>query len=168
LLKPIPPGKYDGRADTQVFHWFMTQATEYATDGHVPWDHHVSVISNFLSDKAYTFYTYEVALRTCRWRLDKFFTELFNYCFPTNFWALQHCKLEKCCQGNQPVKEYVSQLNELFTTVGYTDYHSHIHKLWNGFCLELQKALWRDKLNPESSSCNSIVKAAELNEIADS
>ncbi|KAF9439673.1 hypothetical protein P691DRAFT_642812, partial [Macrolepiota fuliginosa MF-IS2] len=168
LLKPIPPEKYDGKADAQVFHRFMTQATEYVTDGHVPSDRHVSVISNFLSEKAYTFYTCEVALRSKKWRLDKFFTELFNYCFPTNFRAIQHQKLEKCRQGNQSVKEYISQLNELFTTMGYTDRQSRIHQLWNGFHLEIQKALWKDKLNPDSSSFGSVVKAAELNEIADS
>ncbi|KAF9440284.1 hypothetical protein P691DRAFT_793769 [Macrolepiota fuliginosa MF-IS2] len=148
LLKPIPLKKYDGKVDAQVFHRFMTQATEYITDGQVPSSCHISIVSNFLSEKAYTFYTCEVALRSKKWRLDKFFTELFNYYFPTNFQAIQCQRLEKCCQGNQSVKEYVSQLNELFTTI--------------------QKALWKDKLNPDSSSFSLIVKAAELNEIADS
>jgi hypothetical protein len=100
LLKPITPKKYDGSPDAQIFHRFITEATDYVVDGKVPKDRHVSIISNFLAKKAYTFYTQEVSLGPKKGTLDKFFTELFNYCFPPNFRSIQHCHLENCRQGN--------------------------------------------------------------------
>ncbi|KAJ3565670.1 hypothetical protein NP233_g7487 [Leucocoprinus birnbaumii] len=165
-LKPIPPERYDGTADPQVFCRFMTQATDYIR-GNAPRDKYVSIVANFLKGRAYTFYTREVSINLKKWNLEKFFTELFNYCFPANFKAIQRRKLENCRQGNRPVKEYASQLNELFTTVGHTDRRSKVHKLWNGFRPEIQKALWKDKLNPEKSSYKSVLQAAELHEIVE-
>ena len=55
LLKPIPPDKYDGTPDTQLFHKFMTQSMAYLEDGNLPKHHHVYILSNFLTDKVYTF-----------------------------------------------------------------------------------------------------------------
>jgi hypothetical protein len=126
----------------------MTQATDYVNDGQVPEKRKVSVISNFLIGKAYTFYTREVSIRTRRWSLKQFFSELFNYCFPVNFRTIQQQKLEQIKQGDHSVKEYASKLNELFLTIGYTNRHEKANKLWYGLRPEIQSALWKDKLNP--------------------
>jgi hypothetical protein len=67
LLKPIPPDKYDRAPETQLFHKFMTQLMAYLEDGNVPKPRHVYILSNFLTDKAYTFYTRNVSRDPKRW-----------------------------------------------------------------------------------------------------
>jgi hypothetical protein len=52
-------------------------------------------------------------------------------------------------------------------TVGQMDKCLRIHKLWNGLHPDIQKALWKDKLNPKKSSYNSVLSADELHEVAD-
>lgn len=168
LLKPIPPEKYDGTANVQEFHKFMRQAKEYITDGRVPKHRQVSLLSNFLIGRAYTFYTREVVLRPEKWNLSTFFSDLFNYCFPVNFRTIQRQKLESCRQHGRSVRDFASHLNELFMTVGYTDKRERVNKLWFGLRPDIQRALWKDKLNPDTSSYESVLYAAELNEIANS
>ncbi|KAJ3570889.1 hypothetical protein NP233_g4114 [Leucocoprinus birnbaumii] len=94
-LKLIPPERYDGMANAQLFHRFMTQSIDYVW-GNAPKDKYVSIVASFLKGKAYTFYTRKVSLNLKKWNLEKFFTELFNYCFPANFKVIQCRKLENC------------------------------------------------------------------------
>jgi hypothetical protein len=167
-LKPIEPQVYNGEDDTHLFHKLMTQGTDYVVQGKVEKYQQVAVLSNFLSGKAYTFYTHEISFSKKKWELKKFFQELFNYCFPVDFRMRQRKVLSRCYQNNQSVKEYASELNELFVTIGFSYKREQVHKLWNGLCPSLQKALWIDKLNPETSSWKRVVRVAKINEIADS
>ncbi|KAF8079210.1 hypothetical protein FPV67DRAFT_1776248 [Lyophyllum atratum] len=167
LIRPTPPEKYKGVADTQVFHRFLTQSTAYVTDGRVAPKRHVAIIANFLEEKAYTFYTREVSYNPEKWKLRTFFEKLFDYCFPVDFRSQQRKKLKRCYQNERSVKEFVSDLNELFTTIGFADKRERVNKLWYGLRPALQKALWKDRLNPETSKWAAVVKAAEINEIAE-
>lgn len=90
----------------------------------------------------------EVSGDPYKWRLSDFFTELFNYCFPINF--------------------RLYELNELWNMIGETDERAKVHKLWFGLRKELQKDLWKEKLNPEISSLKKIATTAEILEIAQS
>ncbi|RXW16452.1 hypothetical protein EST38_g9404 [Candolleomyces aberdarensis] len=151
-LKPIEPQSYNGEDDTHLFHKFMTQGTDYVVQGKVEKRRQVAVLSNFMGGKAYTFYTREVSFSKKKWELKKFFRELFNYCFPVDFRMRQRKKLNRCFQNDKSVKEYASELNELFVTIGFSDKREPVHKPWTGLRPSLQKALWIDKLNPETSS----------------
>jgi hypothetical protein len=47
------------------------------------------------------------------WTLYKFFTQLFNYCFPIDYRQQMRLNLEKSYQrSNQTVTEYVFELQE--------------------------------------------------------
>jgi hypothetical protein len=140
LLKPIPPDKYDGAPDTQLFHKFMTQSMAYLEDGNVPKLRHVYILSNFLTDETYTFYTRD------------FFKALFDHVFPVNFRLKQHKKLDKFYQNSKTVKTYIAELAELFTSIGFSDNRKRVHKLWKGLRHDIHKELWKEKLNPETSS----------------
>jgi hypothetical protein len=90
LLKPIPPEKYDGTPDLQLYHRFMTQATDYILEGRAHHTQQVLIVATFLKGNAYTFYARTVSVDLKKWDLEKFFTHLFNHCFPANFKAIQH------------------------------------------------------------------------------
>jgi hypothetical protein len=103
-----------------------------------------------------------------KWTVEKFFIELFNYCFPVDYRSRQREKLNCFYQGNHRVQDYVAELNNLFTTVGFADKRKRVTKLWYGFRPSIQKALWGDKLNPETSKWKKVVFSAEHHEMAES
>ena len=65
------------------------------------------------------------------WDLHKFFTELFNYCFPIDYRQQMRIKMENMCQEhNQSVSEYVHELQEVFNMVGALTPELKVIKLW--------------------------------------
>ncbi|KAG6875801.1 hypothetical protein C0993_007390, partial [Termitomyces sp. T159_Od127] len=166
IIKPTPPEKYDGRVDIRAFHKFLTHGTAYVKYGYVEKRRQVMVLSEFLTGKAYTFYTRCVSLDPERWSLRKFFVELFNYCFPIDFRNQQREKLNSFYQGQKSVREYVADLDKLFTIVGADSARARVVKLFNGFRPSIRKALLRAHMNPEYTSWKEIVEA-EYQELAD-
>ena len=163
----MPPEKYDGRVDIRAFHKFLTHGTAYVKYGYVEKRRQVMVLSEFLTGKAYTFYTQSVSLDPERWSIRKFFIEMFNYCFPIDFRNQQREKLNSYSQGNKSVREYVADLDEMFTIVGADSKRARMVKLFNGFRPSLRKAILREHMNPEYTSWKEMVQEAEYQELAD-
>ncbi|OAX30863.1 hypothetical protein K503DRAFT_788194, partial [Rhizopogon vinicolor AM-OR11-026] len=84
---------YDGSPDSRSFHQFLTEGTAYVKDGWVEPRRRVFILAHYLKGRAREFYTREVSGDPYHWRLKGFFTELFNYCFPINFW-MKHIQTE--------------------------------------------------------------------------
>ena len=140
----------------------------YVKDGCVPHKKQPFILSHYLTGKVYEFYVRKVLRDPYRWHLPEFFQELFNYCFPVDFRITQRQKLQHCYQNNQKVKDYVYKLDELWTMIGEMDEHTQVHKLWFGLRKEIQHDLWCEKLNPEISTLEDMITAAEIIEIAQS
>ncbi|KIN99473.1 hypothetical protein M404DRAFT_73492, partial [Pisolithus tinctorius Marx 270] len=115
--------------------------------------------------KAHEFYVREVSGDPYKWRLSNFFTELFNYCFPIDFRMHQREKLQSCYQNSKTVKNYLYELNEIWNMIGETNECTKVHKFWSGLRQELQRDLWKEKLNPEISMLKKVVASAEILEI---
>ncbi|KAJ3899345.1 hypothetical protein F5879DRAFT_811069, partial [Lentinula edodes] len=156
ILKPDPPEDYDGATDVGSYIKFVTEGTAYVRDGRVPKNRRVLKLSKYLTGKAYQFYLTTVANSPFDWRLKKFFTELYNYCFPLTFRMDQRKKLKRCFQNGKPVRDHLSELNEFFNTIGMIDEREKVHKLWSSLDKKIQKGLWSEKLNPEFSSYKEI------------
>ncbi|KAG6884013.1 hypothetical protein C0993_002076 [Termitomyces sp. T159_Od127] len=167
LGSPTPPEKYDGKVDICAFHKFLTHGTAYVKYGYVEKRRQIMVLSEFLTRKAYTFYTRCVSLDPEQWSLKKFFVKLFNYCFPIDFRNQQREKLNNYYQGPKSVHEYVADLDKLFTIVGAGSARAHIVKLFNRFRPSIHKALLRAHMNPEYTSWKEIVREAKYQELAD-
>jgi len=167
-LKPIPPVEYDGSVDSKAFHQFIMEGTAYVKDGEVPSKKQAFILSHYLKGRAHEFYVREVSGDPYRWRLSTFLRELFNYCFPVDFRIKLRKKLHTCYQGSKSVRDYLYELNEIWNMIGETDERAKVHKLWFGLRKEIQHDLWRDKLNPEISSLQTIIAGAEIIEIAQS
>ena len=80
---------------------------------------------------------------------------------------MQGCKLKHAVQNDKSVRDYLAELNGLFNTIGLIDERKKVHKLWSGLNIDIQKGLWREKLNLEYSTYNDVAAAAELVEIID-
>jgi len=167
LLKPIPPEKYNRVADLQAFHKFMNEGTLYVKQGGLTKDERVDRLSHYLVGRAYHYYTREVSLKSKKPSLSSFFKGLFNHCFPVNFRNKQCQKLDNFAQGNKSVRDYASELTELFTIVGTPGEREQVTKLWYGFCKSIQKALYATKLNPETSQWKEVIREVEYHELAE-
>ncbi|KAG9221532.1 hypothetical protein CCMSSC00406_0009355 [Pleurotus cornucopiae] len=168
LIKPTPPEPYDGRPDSQAFFRFMQEAKSFVEEGQVRRRHRVEKLARYLQGQAYTFFVRQVSFRASEWTMDAFFTALFDFCFPTNYVSKQRKHLRNLYQNDKTVKEYVSELIELFSIIGQTLERDRVNKLWFGLRASIQQDLWRDRRNPETSSWNEVVSAAEVIEIAQS
>ncbi|KAG6882734.1 hypothetical protein C0995_013911 [Termitomyces sp. Mi166 len=168
LIKPTPPAKYGGAPALQAFLQFMTHCALYVKYGLVQKERQVLVVLEFLTARAWTFYLREVSRAPEDWTLEQFFKELFNDCFPINYRNKQRHKLQNLRQGKTTVRDYVGELQELFTIVGSTNSKEKVVKLFNGFCLSIQRELYRMGLNPETSKWKKVVSKAEFVEMAES
>ncbi|KIM50239.1 hypothetical protein SCLCIDRAFT_146024 [Scleroderma citrinum Foug A] len=154
--------------DSKAFHRFITAGTAYVKDGCVPHKKQPFILFHYLTGKAHKFYVRKVSRDPYRWRLPEFFRELFNYCFPVDFRIKQWQKLQCCYQNDQKVKDYVYELDELWTMIREMDKCTQVHKLWFGLRKEIQHDLWHEKLNPEILTLEDVIAAAKIIEITQS
>jgi hypothetical protein len=85
LIKPTAPEKYDGTSDHQLFQQFLLHGTSYIKYGCVEKKHCVLILSKFLTGQAWSLYSHDVSSKHEKWTVEKFFIELFNYCFPVDY-----------------------------------------------------------------------------------
>ena len=78
----------------------------------------IFLLSHYLTDKAYDFYTQKVANDEANWTLGNFYDELFKYCFPVDYRMQLRRTLTQCHQNEKTVAEYTHELNELFNMIG--------------------------------------------------
>ncbi|KAG2337930.1 hypothetical protein BDR05DRAFT_894516, partial [Suillus weaverae] len=165
-LKPIPPTEYNSTEDSRAFHRFITEGTAYLEDRNVERERRVFTLSRFLKGKAHEFYLRQVSDSPGTWRLDDFFTKLFNYCFPLDYSTKQRKKLYRSYQGDKRVRNYMSELNELWMMIGNIPERDKVVKFWFGLNPSIQNELYKMQLNPEVSSLTKVQKMAEIIELA--
>ena len=69
MIKPIAPIKYNGSADARSYHRFVRESEAYLRDGKVKGQRRIFLLSHYLTDKAYDFYTQKVANNEDYWML---------------------------------------------------------------------------------------------------
>ena len=167
VIKPIAPKEYNGSPSARAYHRFVRESEAYLKDGKVRGSRRIFLLSHYLSKKAYDFYTQRVANHEADWSLSQFYDELFNYCFPVDYRMQIRRDLARCYQNDKSVIEYTHELTELFNMIGDISERDQVLKFWNGVRPVIQKGLWRDNLNPEVSSWDSVVSQAEIIEISE-
>jgi Retrotransposon gag protein len=167
VIKPIAPKAYDGSADSRAYHRFVRESEAYLRDGKVRGPRQISLLSHYLTNKAYDFYMQKVANDEENWALSQFYDELFNYCFPVDYRMQLRKALHRCHQNEKSVSEYTNELNELFNMIGDIPERDQVLKFWDGARPIIQKGLWRDNLNLETSSWARVVAQAEVIEISE-
>ena len=167
LIKPIAPKDYDGQADPRAYHRFVRESEAYLRDGRVKGRRQVFLLSYYLTGKAYDFYTQRVSSNEDEWTLRQFYDELFNFCFPIDYRMQLRKNLARCHQNDKSVSEYTHELHELFNMIGDIPERDRVLKFWNSARSTIQKGLWRDNLNPETSPWDLVVAQAEVIEISE-
>ena len=121
-----------------------------------------------MDSKAYDFYIQKVVTDDpSNLDLHWFFTELFNYCFPADHHQQMRMHMNNMVQGpNQPVSEYIYELQEVFSMVGALTTELKVIKLWYSLKASIQWIMWKDRLHPDYFTWDRIVAKAEVIEIA--
>ena len=164
-IKPIAPKEYDGRADARAYHQFVKESEAYLRDGKVKGCRSVFLLLYYLTGQAYNFYTQKVSLNEEEWTLHQFYDEFFNFCFPVDYMMQLQKSLAHCHQNDKSIAEYTHELDELFNMIGDIPERDQVLKFWNGVRPVIQKGLWCDSLNPETSSWDKVVTQAEIIEM---
>ncbi|KAJ7465210.1 hypothetical protein FB451DRAFT_1488751 [Mycena latifolia] len=165
LLKPIPPSRYNSDANANAIQRFAREAKTYVKMGRVPADEQVYFVSYYLDRRALDFYNQVVVPDEESWDLEKFFIELFEFCFLADFHNKQRKRLERCYQGAKDVAAHVAEWSEIWNTIGLEDTQEKIMRLFNSFTYAIQGEIYRKGFDPEESTWDEIVKAAEQAEI---
>ena len=96
----------------------MRESDAYLRDGKVKHNRKVFLLSYYLTDKAYDFYTQKVAINEEQWTVPEFYMELFNFCFPVDYRMQLRKTLARCHQNDKSVAEYTYELQDLFNMIG--------------------------------------------------
>ena len=99
--------------------------------------------SAFLEGRALSFYTIHVGSKAREWSTNKFFIELFDFCFLSNWQQKQRHLFNKCHQNNSTVQEYVEKLLLISDTLSKVDPHTFIYQFWWG-ADEYIRVKWAD------------------------
>ncbi|KAJ6594825.1 hypothetical protein B0H19DRAFT_1284575, partial [Mycena capillaripes] len=165
LLKPINPRRYDGKPDANLIHRFVREASTYVHMGRVPKKDQVFFVSYFLDGKALDFYNQVVVRDEENWDLQRFFVELFEFCFPVDFRNKQRRRLSRCFQNDKTVAAHVAEWSQIYNTIGLPDDQEKVVKLFNSFNFDVQTELYRKLLDPEVSTWDQVVKGASEAEV---
>ncbi|KAJ6632422.1 hypothetical protein B0H10DRAFT_2206781 [Mycena sp. CBHHK59/15] len=133
--------------------------------GYVPAKDQVYFISYYLDRKALDFYNQIVVIDEGSWDLNRFFVELFEFCFPVDFCNKQCKRLDRCFQYSKGVAAHIAEWSEIYNTIGLVDTQEKIVKLFNSFNVDVQTEIYRKGYNPEVATWDEIIKAAEDSEV---
>ncbi|KAJ7751345.1 hypothetical protein B0H16DRAFT_1840544 [Mycena metata] len=165
LLKPIPPTRYSGEANANVFQRFARESSTYVKMGRVPDDEQIYFVSYYLDGKALDFYNQVVILKKESWSLRTFFVELFEFCFPVDFRNEQRKRLKRCYQNDKSVAAHVAEWSEIFNTIGAPETQEKVVQLFNSFNFDVQTEIYRKGKDPEVSTWDEVVRSAGEAEI---
>jgi hypothetical protein len=133
--------------------------------GRIPDAQQVYFILYYLDDKALDFYNQVVVKDEDQRNLQRFFTELFEFCFPVDFRNTQCERLNKCFQSAKDVAACIAEWSEIYNTIGLEDTQEKIVKLFHSLTHPIQTEIYRKNLDPEIATWDEIGKAASAAEV---
>jgi hypothetical protein len=142
---------YVGDPDANAFHRFVREGSAYVEMGRVPSRDQV-FLSYFLENKARDFYNQVVVRDEAAYTLEKFFLELFEFCFPVDFRSKQRKCLSRCVQSKKTVAAHVAEFSQIYNTIGLIEGQEKVVRLWNSLRADIRQEMYRKDLDPEIST----------------
>ncbi|KAJ8453723.1 hypothetical protein ONZ45_g19595 [Pleurotus djamor] len=166
-LKPVKPTPYSGTTESGKLQRFIREVETYLKDGGIRDEtskvHHVGP---FLTGKAQQFYEMLVAPSLDEWTLESLFTQLVNFCYPTNFRVSERKRLNRIYQNNDTVNVYAANLLECMNSCGGLSKRDKIIRFWMNLRESIQAELTREGLSMFTSSWDRILHRAQIIEVA--
>lgn len=166
IIPPTAPNKWDGTPDLDKYIEFRDGSRRYLKQGQVAPEDQVEMIAPLLEGKAKRFYIRRVSRNPAEWTFVSFMDALFNEHFPKDFKIRLRESLSSNTQGSRSIWDYSNDLQNKLDTVAINDPRERAFRLWQGLSGGIERQLWLLGLNPEISSWDEIVEAAEAAEHA--
>ena len=162
LLKPdaLKPKEYDGSADSRAYNRFLNESYNYIQHTGIAPQNACRILALSMSGKAHDFYVQRVSLNDHQWTLARFFSELFNYCFPSDYQEKLRGKLRNARQGDKSVTEFSYEIQEFAINLGDLSDREMVRHFWHGLRKNLRIELMRANLGPETSSWDEVMHRA--------
>jgi hypothetical protein len=139
-----------GDPDDNAFHRFVREGSAYVEMSRIP-SRESFYLSYFLGNKAQDFYNQVVVRDEAAYTLEKFFLELFKFCFPVDFRSKQRKRLSCYIQKKKTVVAHVAEFSQIYNTVGLIEGQEKVVKLWNSLHTDIRQEMYRKDLDPEIS-----------------
>ncbi|KIY52545.1 hypothetical protein FISHEDRAFT_24934, partial [Fistulina hepatica ATCC 64428] len=152
---------YDGTDDDELFWRYVIQTNQYLEDGDVPAHRQVDIAARHTSGRALRFYTQNVLLGRGQWTLDRWYEELFDYCFPVNYRETCRTALRRCYQNGRDVRDYFYELNRYWCALGEITPREQRIRFWEGLDGWLERALIEDDYDPDVNSLEELYARAQ-------
>ena len=164
--KAIPPFKYRGDPNFELFQKWLFEVIEYFKTSGIPRAWRLNRLQRFLEDRAGRFFFQQVVLSTREWTLEEFLNALFNHCFSANFRTEQRARLAKCVQRGRTLAEWVVELQNFAGVVGDVSERQLVLNFWHGADSYIRSKWAEAGFNPEIASFDELQLAAERYEEA--
>ncbi|KDN34540.1 hypothetical protein RSAG8_12364, partial [Rhizoctonia solani AG-8 WAC10335] len=130
--KAQTPKPYRGEADIDKYDVFIFNYKLFVDDTKLSDGKAVVTMSQFLEDKATTYFMLNVALHPNRHTMEAIFIGLDEYCFPPDFKDEMCHKYNQKCQGESSIQDYFAELARLRMRLREIDNCQHILRAWDG------------------------------------
>ncbi|KZV80562.1 hypothetical protein EXIGLDRAFT_780818 [Exidia glandulosa HHB12029] len=161
------PRVYDGRADLDVFDQWCYEVDTWKRLNGIKTKWIIPLLSSFLSDKASRWYMHNVVLSEENWTMRRFYDELFDHCFPSDFKLLLRKRFARATQGNRDVREYARDLKVMSRRFPDVNERQLIQVLWEGVHKYIRVKWFEYGFNIDENTYDDLVSAAEQFEKAE-
>ncbi|GAB1524382.1 hypothetical protein RhiTH_007536 [Rhizoctonia solani] len=151
---------YKGEADIDKLDMFIFSYNLYVSDTRLSNSKAVLTVSQFLDNKAASWYMLNVALDPGRYSMESIYVGLYDYCFPPDFKDDMRKLYNEKKQGDSGVQDYFAKLACLQRRLQEVTDHQHVLRVWDG-AAQYIKVGWALKgLRPEATTCKTLRETA--------
>ncbi|QRW18769.1 Transposon Ty3-G Gag-Pol polyprotein [Rhizoctonia solani] len=158
--KAQTPKAYKGEADINKYDMFIFNYKLYLSDTKLSDRKAVLTVSQFLEDKAATWYMMNVAPDPEAYTMETIYVGLYEYCFPPDFKEEVRRQYNQKRQGDLSVQDYFAELARLCRRLRDIDNRQHVLRIWEG-AAQYIKVEWALKyMQPETTDIETLREAA--------
>ncbi|KAF8666296.1 hypothetical protein RHS04_09692 [Rhizoctonia solani] len=158
--KAQTPKAYKGKANIDKYNMFIFNYKLYLSDTKLSNRKAVLTVSQFLEDKAATWYMMNVAPDPEAYTMETIYVGLYKYCFPPDFKEEVRRQYNQKRQGDLSVQDYFAKLARLCCRLRDIDNRQHVLRIWEG-AAQYIKVEWALKyMQPETTDIDTLQEAA--------
>ncbi|GAB1523837.1 hypothetical protein RhiTH_006987 [Rhizoctonia solani] len=154
--KAQSPKTYKGKADIDKLDMFIFSYNLYVSDTRLSDSKAVLTISQFLDNKAASWYMLNVAPDPGSYSMESIYVGLYNYCFAPNFKDNMRKLYNEKKQGDLGLQDYFAKLACLQRRLWEVTDHQHVLRVWDS-AAQYIKVGWALKgMRPEATTCKTL------------
>ncbi|QRW20520.1 Zinc finger, CCHC-type [Rhizoctonia solani] len=158
--KAQSPKTYKGKADIDKLDMFIFSYNLYVSDTRLSDSKAVLTVSQFLDNKAASWYMLNVALDPGSYSMELIYVGLYDYCFPPDFKDNMRKLYNKKKQGDLGVQDYFAKLACLQRRLQEVTDHQHVLRVWDS-AAQYIKVGWALKgMRLEATTCKTLQETA--------